>query len=59
MIREERRWGEGGVGGGGKVIGDGMGQATGFEDEELLELVITNALVRDYKGIYKGIYRKT
>jgi urease len=39
--------------GGGKVIRDGMGQASGRSDNECLDLVITNALVVDYTGIYK------
>ncbi len=47
-------YGEECVFGGGKVIRDGMGQASGFKDEEVLDLVITNALVIDYKGIYKA-----
>ncbi|MCD8042838.1 MAG: urease subunit alpha [Tannerellaceae bacterium] len=47
-------YGEECVFGGGKVIRDGMGQATGFPDDEVLDLVITNILVIDYKGIYKA-----
>ena len=47
-------YGEECVFGGGKVIRDGMGQAAGFKDEEVLDLVITNALIIDYKGIYKA-----
>lgn len=39
--------------GGGKVLRDGMGQASGRGDDECLDLVITNALVIDYTGIYK------
>lgn len=31
-----------------------MGQATGFPNDEVLDLVITNILVIDYKGIYKA-----
>lgn len=30
-----------------------MGQATGLPDEETLDLVLTNALIIDWKGIYK------
>jgi urease len=41
--------------GGGKVLRDGMGQASGRSDNECLDLVITNALVVDYTGIYKVI----
>ncbi|MCD7973030.1 MAG: urease subunit alpha [Candidatus Azobacteroides sp.] len=47
-------YGEECVFGGGKVIRDGMGQASGYKDEEVLDLVITNALIIDYKGIYKA-----
>jgi len=40
--------------GGGKVLRDGMGQAAGVSDEHALDLVITNALVIDWAGIYKA-----
>jgi urease subunit alpha len=40
--------------GGGKVIREGMGQAAGIGDAEALDLVVTNALVIDYTGIYKA-----
>ncbi|MCB2407289.1 urease subunit alpha [Hymenobacter lucidus] len=40
--------------GGGKVLRDGMGQAAGVSQDEALDLVITNALVLDYTGIYKA-----
>src|SRR5258705_4412412 len=40
--------------GGGKVIRDGMGQATGIGDKDALDCVITNALIVDYTGIYKA-----
>ena len=40
--------------GGGKVLRDGMGQASGFKDAEVLDCVITNALVIDYTGIFKA-----
>lgn len=40
--------------GGGKVIREGMGQATGLRDAESLDLVITNALIVDWSGIYKA-----
>ena len=40
--------------GGGKVLRDGMGQATGASQDQALDLVITNALVLDYTGIYKA-----
>lgn len=39
--------------GGGKVLRDGMGQASGRSDNQCLDLVITNGLVVDYTGIYK------
>ncbi|KAK9117493.1 hypothetical protein Sjap_016440 [Stephania japonica] len=38
--------------GGGKVIRDGMGQATGYS--HCLDTVITNAVIIDYTGIYKA-----
>lgn len=37
----------------GKVLRDGMGQASGRSDKDVLDLVITNALVVDWTGIYK------
>ena len=40
--------------GGGKVLRDGMGQATGVAQDRALDLLITNALVIDYTGIYKA-----
>lgn len=40
--------------GGGKVLRDGMGQASGVSQADALDLVITNALVVDYDGIYKA-----
>jgi urease subunit alpha len=40
--------------GGGKVLRDGMGQASGVSEERALDLVITNALVLDWTGIYKA-----
>ncbi|MFZ6014514.1 MAG: urease subunit alpha, partial [Bacteroidota bacterium] len=40
--------------GGGKVLRDGMGQASGPAQEDALDLIITNALVIDYTGIYKA-----
>jgi len=39
--------------GGGKVLREGMGQANNIPDEEALDLVITNAVILDYTGIYK------
>ncbi|KAK2460154.1 hypothetical protein APHAL10511_007833 [Amanita phalloides] len=40
--------------GGGKTIREGMGQTTGLSSKESLDLVITNALVIDWSGIYKA-----
>ncbi len=40
--------------GGGKVLREGMGQATGVGQDEALDLVITNALIVDYSGIFKA-----
>ncbi|GJJ72284.1 urease [Entomortierella parvispora] len=40
--------------GGGKVLREGMGQANGVADEDALDLVITNAIILDYTGIYKA-----
>ncbi|KAK5992654.1 Urease [Cladobotryum mycophilum] len=40
--------------GGGKTIREGMGQAAGRPDSATLDLVITNALVVDWTGIYKA-----
>ena len=40
--------------GGGKVLRDGMGQATGVAQDRALDILITNALVIDYTGIYKA-----
>jgi urease subunit alpha len=40
--------------GGGKVLRDGMGQAAGVSDADALDLLITNALIVDYTGIYKA-----
>ncbi len=40
--------------GGGKVLRDRMGQYAGADDADALDLVITNALVIDWTGIYKA-----
>ena len=40
--------------GGGKVIRDGMGQSQVTRSDGAVDLVITNALVIDYLGIYKA-----
>lgn len=41
----------------GKVLRDGQGQASGRSDAEVLDLVITNALVIDWTGIFKVIHQ--
>ncbi|KDQ15939.1 hypothetical protein BOTBODRAFT_31394 [Botryobasidium botryosum FD-172 SS1] len=40
--------------GGGKTIREGMGQATNRSSTEAIDLVITNALIIDWSGIYKA-----
>ncbi|KAI3392089.1 hypothetical protein diail_6195 [Diaporthe ilicicola] len=40
--------------GGGKTLREGMGQATGRPDVRTLDLVVTNALIVDWTGIYKA-----
>ncbi len=40
--------------GGGKVLRDGMGQCARVGEAEALDLVITNALIIDWSGIYKA-----
>ncbi|KAK9766270.1 Urease [Basidiobolus ranarum] len=40
--------------GGGKVLREGMGQNTKVLDKDCLDLVITNAIILDYTGIYKA-----
>ncbi len=40
--------------GGGKVLRDGMGQASGVPESRALDLVITNALIVDWTGVYKA-----
>src|SRR5688572_27361341 len=40
--------------GGGKVLRDGMGQASGVSQEQALDCVITNALIVDWTGIRKA-----
>ncbi|KAI1267725.1 hypothetical protein F5Y18DRAFT_309304 [Xylariaceae sp. FL1019] len=40
--------------GGGKTLREGMGQMTGCPDSESLDLVVVNALIVDYTGIYKA-----
>jgi urease subunit alpha len=55
--KDYTNYGEEVVFGGGKVIRDGMGQhplITREEDERVPDIVITNALILDYTGIYKA-----
>uniref|UniRef100_K3WH68 Urease n=1 Tax=Globisporangium ultimum (strain ATCC 200006 / CBS 805.95 / DAOM BR144) TaxID=431595 RepID=K3WH68_GLOUD len=40
--------------GGGKVLREGMGQASGIGATKVLDTIITNALIIDYTGIYKA-----
>lgn len=40
--------------GGGKTLREGMGQASGRLDAKTLDLVVTNALIVDWTGIYKA-----
>ena len=40
--------------GGGKTLREGMGQASGVSDDISLDLVIINALIVDWSGIYKA-----
>lgn len=48
-------YGDEAVFGGGKVLREGMGQAVGPQPKgSVLDIVITNALVIDYTGIYKA-----
>lgn len=39
---------------GGKVLRDGLGQASGLTDAQAVDTVITNACILDYTGIYKA-----
>ncbi|ORY51837.1 urease [Rhizoclosmatium globosum] len=47
-------YGDESVFGGGKVIREGMGQQAGVSQADALDLVITNAVILDYTGIYKA-----
>ncbi|OAP58601.1 urease [Fonsecaea erecta] len=40
--------------GGGKTLREGMGQASDRKDADVLDTVITNALIVDWSGIYKA-----
>ncbi|RMI97912.1 Urease [Fusarium kuroshium] len=52
--RDETVYGDECKFGGGKTLREGMGQATGRPDAETLDLVVTNALIVDWTGIYKA-----
>ncbi|MFY3743611.1 urease subunit alpha [Anaeromyxobacter sp. Red801] len=52
--RDLTTYGDECVFGGGKVLRDGMGQAAGAPSGQVLDLVITNALVVDHAGIFKA-----
>ncbi|KAF9810740.1 hypothetical protein IEO21_06832 [Rhodonia placenta] len=52
--RDETVYGDEAKFGGGKTIREGMGQATNRSEQETLDLVITNALIVDWSGIYKA-----
>jgi urease subunit alpha len=52
--RDHTRYGEECKFGGGKVLRDRMGQAAGVAAADALDLVITNAVVLDWTGIYKA-----
>ncbi|KAI0768097.1 urease [Trametes elegans] len=55
--RDETVYGDEVKFGGGKSIREGMGQATNRPASETLDLVITNALIVDWTGIYKACFR--
>ncbi|KAI0048100.1 urease [Auriscalpium vulgare] len=52
--RDETVYGDEVKFGGGKSIREGMGQATNRSAAETLDLVVTNALIVDWSGIYKA-----
>ena len=52
--RDLTSYGDECVFGGGKVLRDRMGQADGVADADALDVVLTNALVVDWTGIYKA-----
>ncbi|KAI0787896.1 urease [Fomes fomentarius] len=57
--RDETVYGDEVKFGGGKTIREGMGQATGRPASDTLDLVITNALIVDWSGIYKACRHST
>jgi len=54
--RDETSYGDECKFGGGKTLREGMGQATGRAAKDAVDLIITNALVVDWDGIYKVGY---
>lgn len=52
--KDYAQYGDECVFGGGKVLREGMGQCTSTLSDGCLDLVITNALIVDYTGIYKA-----
>lgn len=52
--RDHARYGDECKFGGGKVLRDRMGQYAGANDADALDVVITNALIVDWTGIYKA-----
>ena len=52
--RDHTSYGDECVFGGGKVLRDGMGQRAGVTQAGALDLVITNALVVDWTGVFKA-----
>ncbi|MEA2753558.1 MAG: urease subunit alpha, partial [Myxococcales bacterium] len=52
--RDLTSYGDECVFGGGKVLRDQMGQMPGATDADALDVIITNALVIDWTGIYKA-----
>ncbi|KAI9090988.1 urease [Phlyctochytrium arcticum] len=52
--RDYTTYGDECVFGGGKVIREGMGQVNGVSGHDALDLVITNAVILDWTGIYKA-----
>lgn len=47
-------YGDESVFGGGKTLREGMGQANGRTDDRSLDLLISNAIIMDWTGIYKA-----
>lgn len=54
LISENSGYGDELKFGGGKTVREGMGQRTNVSNDDSLDLVITNALIIDWNGIYKA-----